>query len=202
MVGAFLLMGMEMWAVTHDRGTQETIHGAELNWQRQQFQQGLAYLKSIKTGVQELPPVVGTEIAKLPRQTVVQSLPPNFGNLKERTMDLVSNIKQLVELRFKALKTSLVYSPPLTEDKMNEWNRSNNTAFRSSGQVDHAKKLRTEFAQFHLVDEQLNRLLDEDDRDLATATRAPPQAQSIGWMDPYNMTEIANGLARLASKLP
>jgi hypothetical protein len=59
MLAAFLLMFLEMWAITRDRGEQEERHIVELKEQQLQFNNTLIQLGLIKAGVQKIPDIEG-----------------------------------------------------------------------------------------------------------------------------------------------
>ncbi len=60
MLAAFLLLGLEMWAVTKDRRNQDNRHLVELGQQQDRFNDTLLELGLIRAGVQRLPTIEDT----------------------------------------------------------------------------------------------------------------------------------------------
>lgn len=200
-LAAFVLMFVEMWAVSHDRRQQEIQHTAELRRQQQLFDASLQHLGVIEVGIQGIPRIQNA-ISSIKPSIVTNVLsPPSVGNLKQRCNLLASAITNLIAHRYDQLSK---YPQPPTRDDLSKWLKSNDEEFRSvayGNQVQAAKELRDELAGIHLRDPQLDRILSDDDENLASA-KGDPRFAWTALMTIETMREVANRLAALANRIP
>lgn len=136
-----------------------------------------------------------------PKQSPPIQIAPFFGDLKARCISLSQGISELVRHRYDQLENK--YPKPLTAERRQEWHRSNDVEFRHE-YLAQVKAIRDEFAVLHYVDNDLDQILERDQRNAQFRTVFPVQGvpQELGWIDIYDIQKVAERLLVLASKLP
>jgi signal transduction histidine kinase len=197
---AFVLIALEMFAIGHDRQQQEIRYFAEITEQQELYNASLEHFGGLENLVRGVP--TKEDISHLKTAVTVFQSPPNYGNLKERCIQLVADINALIRHRRDQLQNAQAYAPPLTREKMTNWIQSNDAQFRGValyGSVfQRTKDLRNELAQRNLRDKRLDDILGKYDEN-AKLSRNDPQLQWLNLIDIYDMEDIASRLQVLAN---
>jgi hypothetical protein len=131
---------------------------------------------------------------------------PAYGNLKPRCVELSDGIAEFVRHRNDQLQNEKLYPKPLTQERADEWQRSNDSGFRTSF-MEQVKTLHDDLARVNLRDSKLDGIL-KSDQDLQETVRLRMQSfpgqqpKGMGWIQITQIARIGERLAVLAKQIP
>jgi hypothetical protein len=138
------------------------------------------------------------KVPLLPPQTVVQTAPV-YGNLKQRCLELVGQLNEFATERADLMNTRY---PHVSELEFNGWRSATDKIFRVR-YLRQIKNLRDELGTFHFQDEELDEILEADDRN-EEARKIPRRSPfyGSGWITTVHIRVLGERLAALASRIP